>query len=139
MNFRVSSATTFHRKRSKRFFPFCKSSSKSVSDNACTSPLVISDTSFGLTKTAPSPPTSTRLELFDVKTGVPHAQDSTTGSPKPSYFDGNAVRCAKLYKIRSSSSVTKFVQMTLPSASDSFASFIKPSTASCDSLQTMTN
>jgi len=51
-------------------------------------------TSSGGTSRAASPATSGRLPALDATTGVPAANASSTGSPKPSSSEGNTNRVA---------------------------------------------
>jgi len=61
----------------------------------------------GSKKRALSAPATSGIEdTFEATTGVPHCIASRTGSPNPSYRDGNTYASARLYRAIKSSSGT---------------------------------
>ena len=69
--------------------PAARSRSRSaVSVSRRSMPAAMSSMSCGSTSSAASPAVSGSAETFDVRTGVPQAIASRTGSPNPSYSDG---------------------------------------------------
>ena len=71
-----------------------------MSEHSLSIPTEIWSTESGSTNIAASPATSGSEVVLEVITGVPHAIDSTTGKPKPSYRDGNTSAKAPSVKTR---------------------------------------
>lgn len=57
---------------------------------------IISSSESSPTKFANDPPISVKEEFLQVITGVPHANDSRIGKPKPSSLEGKSVAMAKI-------------------------------------------
>jgi glycosyltransferase involved in cell wall biosynthesis len=96
-------------------------SASAGSSNSRCSAEAIADSSCGSNSSAASPATSGSEETFEHATGTPRAIASSTGSPKPSYSEGNTNACASAHSPSSSSTETHAGKRTSPSMSSARA------------------